>query len=81
MKVLERINKRLDDRAKWLTQNTTERLRIKASVAADTVRTWQPNGQPAEPDPELQAMIDGAGHGLEDDEQQADDDSTTDETQ
>ncbi len=67
MKVLERINKRLDDRARWLTQNTTERLRIKASVAAGTVRTWQPNGyQPPEPDPELQAMIDGAG--IEDDD-------------
>ncbi len=67
LKVLERINKRLDERAKWLTQNTTERLRIKAYVAADTTRTWQPNGPPPEPDPELQAMIDGAGRDIDDD--------------
>ncbi len=44
-----------------MIQNTTERLRIKASVAAQATRTWQPNRQPPEPDPELQAMIDGAG--------------------
>ena len=49
------------------SSHTTERLRIKASVAADTVRTWQPNGyQPPEPDPELQALIDGAGVAEED---------------
>ncbi len=66
LRLLERVNTRLDNRAKWMIQNTTERLRIKASVAADTVRTWQPNGPPPEPDPELQAMIDGAG--VEDDD-------------
>ncbi len=68
---MERINKRLDDRARWLTQNTTERLRIKASVAAAAARTWQPNGPPPPPDPELQALIDGAG-AAEDDPDDAD---------
>ncbi len=66
LRLLERVNTRLDNRAKWMIQNTTERLRIKASVAADTVRTWQPNGPPPPPDPELQALIDGAG--IEDDD-------------
>ncbi len=61
LRLLERVNTRLDNRAKWMIQNTTERLRIKASVAADTVRTWQPNGPPPPPNPELQALIDGAG--------------------
>lgn len=60
LRLLERVNRRLDDRAKWMIQNTTERLRIKASVAAHTTRTWQPNGPAPEPDPELDALIDGA---------------------
>ncbi len=68
LRLLERVNTRLDNRAKWMIQNTTERLRIKASVAADTVRTWQPNGtRPSNFDPELQAMIDGAGRDIDDD--------------
>ena len=61
LRLLERVNTRVDDRAKWMIQNITERLRIKASVAADTARTWQPNHRRPPRDPELQALIDGAG--------------------
>ncbi|MCZ6651487.1 MAG: hypothetical protein O7D91_00445 [Planctomycetota bacterium] len=67
LRLLERVNTRLDNRAKWMIQNTTERMRIKASIAADTVRTWQPNGPPPPPNPELQALIDGAGRDIDDD--------------
>ena len=62
LRLLERINRRLDARGIALVKNATERLRIKASVAADTARTWQPNGtRPSNFDPELQAIIDGVG--------------------
>ena len=62
VKMMESVNRRLDTRDIRLIENATERLKIKASVAADTVRTWQPNGyQAPPPDPELQALIDGAG--------------------
>ena len=67
VKLMESVNRRLDTRDIPLIENATERLKIKASVAADTVRTWQPNRQPPEPDPELQAMIDGAGRDIDDD--------------
>ncbi len=61
VKLMEAVNRRLDTRELRIIENATERLKIKASVAADTVRTWQPHGPQPEPDPELQAMIDGAG--------------------
>ena len=61
VRLLELVNTRLDNRGIALTRNNTDRLRVKASVAAATVRTWQPNGRQPEPDPELQALIDGAG--------------------
>ena len=58
---MESVNRRLDTRDIRLIEHATERLKIKASVAADSVRTWQPNGPPPEPDPELQALIDLGG--------------------
>ncbi len=41
LRLLERVNTRLDNRAKWMIQNTTERLRIKATVAKSP-SSWQP---------------------------------------
>ena len=60
VKMMESVNRRLDTRDLRLIENATERLKIKSQVAAQAVRSWTPNGPP-EPDPELQAMIDGAG--------------------
>ncbi len=68
LRLLERVNTRLDNRAKWMIQNTTERMKIKAQVASTAVKSWHPNGyEQPEPDPELQAMIDGAGRDIDDD--------------
>ncbi len=67
VRLLEMVNKRLDNRNIELLKNNTERLKVKALVATSAVRSWQPNRQPPEPDPELQAMIDGAGRDIDDD--------------
>ncbi len=61
VKLLEQVSRRLDHRDIELRKNSTERLKIQASVATAAVHQWQPNGEPPEPDPELQDMIDGAG--------------------
>ena len=67
IETVEKVNRRLDHRWIEAQKNATERLKIKASVAADTARSWQPNGtRPSNFDPELQAIIDVGG--IEDDD-------------
>ena len=62
VKLLERVSTRIDGRTIELLKNNAERLKIKAQVATTAVKSWCPNGyEPPEPDPELQALIDGAG--------------------
>ena len=69
VRLLEMVNKRLDNRNIELLKNNTERLKVKALVATSAVKSWQPNGYPPpEPDPELQALIDGAGATTDDDQ-------------
>ena len=60
MKLMESVNRRLDAREDRISKNATERMKIKAEVASHAVHQWQPNGY-HNPDPELQALIDGAG--------------------
>ena len=62
----EKVNRRLDTRWIEAQKNATERMKIQATFAATSVRSWQPNGD-LEPDPELQAMIDGTGSDQYDD--------------
>ena len=68
IETVEKVNRRLDHRWIEAQKNATERLKVKATVAAQAVRTWQPNVPPPEPDSELQALIDGAVPAEEDEQ-------------
>ena len=57
----EKVNRRLDTRWIEAQKNATERMKIQATFAATSVRSWQPNGQPPEPDQELADLINGVG--------------------
>ena len=58
----EMVYNRMARRRIEAQKNATERLKVKAAVATSAARSWQPNGrQQPPPDPELQAMIHGAG--------------------
>ena len=67
LKLLELVNRRLDARDKWVSEQITERLKIQATLAANSSARWQPNGPPPDPDSELQKLIDGAGSDQEGD--------------
>ncbi len=46
LKLLEVVNRRLDARDKWINEHAIERMKIQATFAATSVRSWQPNGPP-----------------------------------